>query len=45
MGNAAGAPGFRGTNYLHDNSANKGPCFARYIPNLAGTSTYDVYAK
>lgn len=45
VGNAAGAPGFHGTNYLHDNSANKSLCFARYTPNLAATSTYNVYAK
>jgi len=41
---ATSPSGFYGTNYLHDNNANKGACSVKFSPTIPTTQQYDVYA-
>lgn len=42
---SSSTPGFQGTNYLHDDMADKGNKSVRFTPNIPATGQYDVYLR
>jgi hypothetical protein len=42
---STGAPGYNGSNFIHDGNAGKGTKSVRFTPDLPETGNYDVYLR